>query len=96
MYVCIDTSNESVDHKIPTMADNVSLKWDDFNRSVTKSFGSLRNEKDFFDVTLVTDDEVQVSAHKLILSACSPFFKNILRKNHHTQRRFSQGGVTFG
>ena len=78
------------------MADNVSLKWDDFNRSVTKSFGSLRNEKDFFDVTLVTDDEVQVSAHKLILSACSPFFKNILRKNQHSHPLLYLSGITSG
>ena len=41
-----------------------------------------RDDKDFFDVTLAWDDE-QIHAHKVILSACSPFFRNILRRNLH-------------
>ena len=30
-----------------------------------------------FDVTLMGNDQKQISAHKLVLSACSEFFKNI-------------------
>ena len=33
----------------------------------------------FADVTLVTDDKQQIMAHRNILSACSPVFKNILQ-----------------
>jgi hypothetical protein len=36
-------------------------------------FRELSEEKDFFDVTLACDDS-QIQAHKVILSACSPFF----------------------
>ena len=50
---------------------------------MSNSFKIFRQEEDFFDVTLVTDDEVQMSAHKLILSTCSSFFKTILKKNPH-------------
>ena len=46
-------------------------------------FSALRLEKDFYDVTLVTDDDVQISAHKLILASSSGFFKSIFRKNIH-------------
>ena len=60
------------------------LKWNDFQTTVSQSFRLLRQEEDFYDVTLVTDDQVQVSAHKLILSACSSFFKNILKQNQHS------------
>ena len=84
----------SVELRLSTMADNIAVQWKDYQTSFTKSFGSLRNEKDFFDVTLVSDDEVQVSAHKLILSACSPFFKNILRRNSHTHPLIYLSGVS--
>ena len=63
------------------MSEKFSLRWNDFKDSVSRSFGLLRQEKDFFDVTLVTQDEVHISAHKVILSASSQFFKNILRKS---------------
>ena len=58
------------------------LKWNDFNTAVSESFLRLREEKDFFDVTLVTEDGVLIEAHKVILSASSNFFKEILKKMH--------------
>ena len=67
------------------MDEKFSLKWNDFQSTVSQSFGVLRKEKDFFDVTLVSDDEVQIPAHKLVLSACSSFFKSILKTNAHSQ-----------
>ena len=36
-----------------------------------------------FDVTLVSDDEQHIAAHKLVLTASSKFFKNILKKASH-------------
>ena len=62
-------------------SEQFSLTWNDFQETVSSSFKTLRNEKDFFDVTLVSDDEKQVPAHKLLLSACSSFFKSILKKS---------------
>ena len=56
------------------------MKWKDFQQNVSRTFGKLRKEEDFFDVTLVSDDEEQIHAHKLVLSACSDFFKSILKK----------------
>lgn len=38
--------------------------------------------EDFVDVTLVCENE-QINAHKVIISACSPFFRNILTRNPH-------------
>ena len=59
------------------------LKWTDFEHFAAKSFNNLREEKDFFDVTLVSEDLVQFDSHKVVLSASSKFFKNILRLNKH-------------
>ena len=60
--------------------EKFSLKWNDFEANASNSFRKLRREEDFFDVTLVSDDEHHISAHKLVLSSSSEFFKNILRK----------------
>ena len=58
------------------------LKWNDFDSNLKNSFQKFRDEKDFFDVTLVCEEE-QIDAHKMILSASSSFFKNLFRRNHH-------------
>ena len=61
--------------------EKFSLKWDDFSTNVTKSFQSLRYENDFFDITLIGDDYKHVTAHKLVLSSCSEYFKNVFSNN---------------
>ena len=63
-------------------ADKFSLRWNDFENNISSTLRELRDDKDFFDVTLACDDE-QIQAHKVILSASSPFFKSILRRNTH-------------
>merc|ERR1712088_593366 len=37
----------------------------------------------------------QVQAHKVILSACSPFFRNVLRKNPHQHPLLYLKGVKY-
>jgi len=63
-------------------SDKFCLRWNDFENNISGAFRELREDKDFFDVTLACDDE-QMQAHKVILSACSPFFRGILRRNKH-------------
>ena len=70
------------------------LKWNDFQTTVSQSFGKLRQEKDFFDVTLVSDDEKQIQAHKLVLSSSSKFFKNILKQVNHSNPLIYLSGIT--
>lgn len=63
-------------------SEKFCLKWNDFEANISLAFRELRDDKDFFDITLVCDDE-QVEAHKVVLSACSPFFRSLLRRNRH-------------
>ena len=42
------------------MSEKFCLKWNDFHTNVSKTFGILRNEDAFYDVTLVSDDQKQV------------------------------------
>ena len=75
------------------MSEKFSLKWSDFQSSLSQSFSVLREESDFYDVTLVSDDLTQISAHKLVLSASSQFFKSILKKNPHSHPLLYLSGV---
>ena len=59
------------------------IAWDDFEVHAPNTFRELWTDQDFTDVTLATVDDKQVKAHKVILSSCSAFFKNILLKNQH-------------
>ena len=75
------------------MSEKFCLKWNDFQSVVSQSFSVLRQEADFYDVTLVSDDHTQISAHKLVLSASSDFFKSILKKNPHSHPLLYLSGV---
>merc|ERR1719228_54835 len=70
------------------------LRWNDFESNISVAFRELRDDKDFFDVTLACDDE-QLQAHKVILSACSPFFRTVLRRNRHEHPLLYLKGVKY-
>ena len=69
------------------------MKWNDFQANVTSSFRKLRTADDFYDVTLVSDDQKQATAHKIVLSASSEYFKNILKSNKHSHPMICLPGV---
>jgi len=75
-------------------SEKFCLRWNDFETNISSAFRDLREDKDFFDVTLACDDE-QIQAHKVILSACSPFFRNILHQNPHPHPLLYLKGVKF-
>jgi len=64
------------------MVEKFNLKWNDFQANVSKSFGLIRNEKYLQDITLVSEDFQTIQAHKLVLSACSEYFRNILQNTN--------------
>ena len=63
------------------MAEKFNLKWNDYNSNVLKTFRRIREDEDLFDVTFACDDQQQISAHKLVLSSSSEYFKNIFKHN---------------
>ena len=65
------------------MSEKLCLQWNDFKENVNSAFGSLRNDKEFTDVTLACEDGQQLEAHKVILAASSPLFEKILQKIKH-------------
>ena len=69
------------------------LKWNDFQENIAKSFHSLRDDQTFSDVTLVCGKDTQIQTHRVILSACSPFFESVLKKNMHSQPMIYMRGL---
>ena len=65
------------------MSEKLCLQWNDFKDNVNTAFGSLREDSEFTDVTLASEDGQQLEVHKVILAASSPFFQSLLRRNNH-------------
>ena len=65
------------------MSEKLCLQWNDFQENIKSAFGNLREDNDFVDVTLVSEDGQQVEAHKVILAASSPTFQKLLAQNKH-------------
>ena len=64
--------------------EKYDLKWKTYSDHLVGVFKDLGEEGHFADVTLVSDDQVQTKAHKVVLSACSPVLKTLLLNNPHS------------
>ncbi|XP_037083916.1 sex determination protein fruitless-like [Pollicipes pollicipes] len=63
------------------------LKWDGFQSSVTSLFDHLRQDEELVDITLCCEGQ-KVRAHRMMLSACSPYFRDLLKNNPCQQMVF--------
>lgn len=61
-------------------APQFSLRWNNYVTHVTEAFNVLRFENDLVDVTLCCDGG-KIRAHRMLLSACSNYFKQIFKEN---------------
>ena len=67
-------------------SDKFCLRWNSYETNISSSFQKLREDSEFFDVTLCCDNGIDiVQAHKVILAACSPFFQKILSHQKNQQ-----------
>ena len=74
-------------------SDLLCIKWINFRENVSSTFQQLRLENEFADVTLVCENNEQIEAHKVILSAASPFFRTILTQNKHPHPLIYMKGI---
>ena len=75
-------------------SEKFSLKWNDYQTNWSQSLSGLRNDTDLSDVTLITDDKVKISAHKILLSSCSNVFNFILKESKQSNPLLYLGGVS--
>ena len=66
-------------------SEKFCVKSNDFQHHIVSSYQDFREDSDFYDVTLVCEGNQQIEAHRIILTACSPFFSRVLKgnKNYH-------------
>ena len=62
------------------IGDQFALSWSQHESDRTIMVKELLEKRSFVDVTIVCDDD-QIDAHKVLLSAASPFFRNIFERN---------------
>ncbi|XP_059479333.1 protein bric-a-brac 1-like isoform X3 [Neocloeon triangulifer] len=60
--------------------DQFCLRWNNFQSNIVSVLDNLKEQEDLVDVTLVCEGHA-VKAHKVILSACSPYFRNVFKEN---------------
>lgn len=56
------------------------LRWNNYQTNLTNVFDQLLQSESFVDVTLACDGH-SVKAHKMVLSACSPYFQSLFFEN---------------
>ena len=75
------------------MSECFNLSWRDFETCTSTVFKELLKDELFTDVTLACEDNKQIKAHKVILSSCSSFFKNVFINNPHEHMLIYLKGV---
>ena len=63
--------------------EKLDLDWHTFSDHLFSTSKSFMETKELADVTLISDDQKQLYAHKVFLSAGSEVFRNILINNTH-------------
>uniref|UniRef100_A0A1B6MPA1 BTB domain-containing protein n=1 Tax=Graphocephala atropunctata TaxID=36148 RepID=A0A1B6MPA1_9HEMI len=61
-------------------ADHFCLRWNNYQSNMVSELDILRSEEHLVDVTLSCEGQ-KFRAHKVILSACSAYFRNVFKEN---------------
>ena len=76
------------------MSENHYLQWGEYQANWKRYLSELSTDNDSADVTLISDDKMKFSAHKIVLSSCSNMFKVILKINTHAHPLLFLGGIS--
>lgn len=60
--------------------EQFSLCWDNFYKNMSSGMHSLLETEELVDVTLAVEGKY-IKAHKMILSVCSPYFRELFQMN---------------
>ncbi|XP_048525540.1 protein bric-a-brac 2-like [Dendroctonus ponderosae] len=67
-------------HHVTGSPQQFCLRWNNYQTNLTNVFDQLLQSESFVDVTLACDGH-SVKAHKMVLSACSPYFQSLFFEN---------------
>ena len=77
------------------LLEKYSLTWHTYSDHLEDMMKEMMMNDDFADVTLVSEDKKHIKAHKIILSACSPVFKDIVKLEKNTNTFIFLKGINF-
>lgn len=89
MFCCFLVSTPTIDIDADNICDKITvntahqqfcLRWNNYGRNLTNVFDQLLQNESFVDVTLACDGQ-SIKAHKMVLSACSPYFQSLFFDN---------------
>lgn len=70
--------NKALSTAATTSDDLFCLKWSNFQKSVSSEFKKIQEDADLVDITFACEGGM-FGAHKLVLFACSPYLKAVLK-----------------
>lgn len=76
--IVLNVSVENTRGAMMSDLQHFCLRWNNYQSSITSAFENLRDDEDFIDVTLACDGK-SLKAHRVVLSACSPYFRELLK-----------------
>ncbi|XP_037944476.1 protein bric-a-brac 2-like [Teleopsis dalmanni] len=65
---------------VPSSNQQFCLRWNNYQTNLTNVFDELLQNESFVDVTLACEGQ-SIKAHKMVLSACSPYFQALFYDN---------------
>ena len=73
-----NASKYKILNRLGMTSDQFCLKWNNYQANIVVALGNLKLDEDFVDVTLACDGKT-IKAHRVVLSACSSYFKHIFK-----------------
>ena len=86
----IITNTANTSHRM-----EVAFSSKNFLTDLNNCFQELFKSRELTDVTLVFDDQKQLEAHKIILSAWSPVFRSMFANNSHPHPIIFMKGMSY-
>merc|ERR1712114_24554 len=76
-----------------TTNEKFTLRWSQFESTTKESLKSLHEENHLCDVTLLSADDQDIKAHKVVLSGGSPYFQRVLKNNPNDHPLLFMNGI---
>merc|ERR1712243_65591 len=86
----------SFEYKLTKMADaneKFTLRWSQFEETTKESLKSLHGNDHLCDVTLLSADDQDIKAHKVVLAGSSPYFDRVLKANPNDHPLLFMNGI---